>query len=98
MSKLLYNCSQHAHNARLKKNQKVLKTWCNNIKSNPTFKDQALFIIDDEADASSLNTKINKHEQSTINHWLKNKKPCTIKSLFARNGYASIPAFAASGF
>lgn len=29
----------------LKKNQRVLKTWCNNIKSNPTFKDEALFIL-----------------------------------------------------
>lgn len=65
----------------LKKNQRVLKTWCNNIKSNPTFKDQALFIIDDEADASSLNTKINQHEQSTINHWLeelRNRAPSSL--------------------
>ena len=54
----------------LKKNQKVLKTWHNNIKANPKFKDEALFIIDDEADASSLNTKINQNDQSSINHWL----------------------------
>lgn len=65
----------------LKKNHRVLKTWCNNIKSNPVFKDKALFIIDDEADASSLNTKINQHEQSTINYWLeeiRNQAPSSL--------------------
>ena len=65
----------------LKKNQRVLKTWSNNIKTNPTFKDQSLFIIDDEADASSLNTKINQKEQSTINHWLeeiRNQAPSSL--------------------
>lgn len=51
----------------LKKNSSVLKTWANNIKSNPIYKDEPLFLLDDEADASSLNTKINKQEQSTIN-------------------------------
>jgi len=66
----------------LKKNQRVLKTWCNNIKSNPVFKDEALFIIDDEADASSLNTKINQHEQSTINHWLEELRNQAPSSLY----------------
>lgn len=51
----------------LKKNSSVLKTWANNIKSNPIYKDEPLFLLDDEADASSLNTKVNKQEQSTIN-------------------------------
>lgn len=66
----------------LKKNQKVLKTWCNNIKNNPKFKDEALFIIDDEADASSLNTKINQKEQSTINHWLEELRNQAPSSLY----------------
>jgi len=66
----------------LKKNQRVLKTWCNNIKSNANFKDQPLFIIDDEADASSLNTKINQHEQSTINHWLEELRNQAPSSLY----------------
>src|SRR5258708_2733506 len=66
----------------LKKNQKVLKTWANNIKANPTFKDQALFILDDEADASSLNTKINQNEQSTINHWLEEIRNHAPSSLY----------------
>jgi hypothetical protein len=51
----------------LKKNSSVLKTWANNIASNPIYKDEPLFLLDDEADASSLNTKVNKNEQSTIN-------------------------------
>ncbi len=51
----------------LKKNSSVLKTWANNISANPTYRDEPLLILDDEADASSLNTKVNKEEQSTIN-------------------------------
>lgn len=51
----------------LKKNSSVLKTWSNNIHSNPIYKEEPLFVLDDEADASSLNTKINRNEQSTIN-------------------------------
>lgn len=54
----------------LKKNSSVLKTWANNISSNPTYRDEPLMILDDEADASSLNTKVNKQEQSTINRLL----------------------------
>src|SRR3989338_528646 len=51
----------------LKKNSGVLKTWANNIATNPIYKDEPLFLLDDEADASSLNTKVNQNEQSTIN-------------------------------
>ncbi|MBI2023417.1 restriction endonuclease [Candidatus Giovannonibacteria bacterium] len=54
----------------LKKNASVLKTWSNNIDSNPIYKDEPLFILDDEADASSLNTKINQKDQSAINRLL----------------------------
>ena len=54
----------------LKKNSSVLKTWSNNIDSNPLYKEEPLFLLDDEADASSLNTKVNQHEQSTINSLL----------------------------
>lgn len=51
----------------LKKNSGVLKTWANNIATNPIYKEEPLFLLDDEADASSLNTKVNKNDQSTIN-------------------------------
>ena len=51
----------------LKKNPGVLKTWANNISTNPIYKEEPLFLLDDEADASSLNTKVNQNDQSTIN-------------------------------
>ena len=51
----------------LKKNAKVLRTWANNIAANPRYKNEPLFILDDEADAASLNTKTNQQKQSTIN-------------------------------
>lgn len=51
----------------LKKNSGVLKTWANNIATNPIYKEEPLFLLDDEADASSLNTKVNQNDQSTIN-------------------------------
>lgn len=51
----------------LKKNTNILKTWNGNLKSSGFCVGNPIFIIDDEADASSLNTKINKNEISTIN-------------------------------
>jgi len=50
----------------LKKNVSVLKHWVNHISSNAYFSDKPIFILDDEGDAASLNTKINKDDQSTI--------------------------------
>ncbi|OGI65164.1 hypothetical protein A3A95_04105 [Candidatus Nomurabacteria bacterium RIFCSPLOWO2_01_FULL_39_18] len=54
----------------LKKDPNVLKTWANNIASNPIYKEEPLFLLDDEADASSLNTRVNQNDQSTINKLL----------------------------
>ena len=51
----------------LKKNTSILKKWRNIIISSKFLDGRSLFIIDDEADAASLNTKINKNEVSTIN-------------------------------
>ena len=50
----------------LKKNTQVLKTWKNNISSSKYCEGAPIFIIDDEGDASSMNTKVNKNEQSAI--------------------------------
>ena len=50
----------------LKKNSQVLKTWKNNISSSKYCEGAPIFIIDDEGDASSMNTKVNKNEQSSI--------------------------------
>lgn len=51
----------------LKKNTSVLKKWRNELLNCGFLNDRPLFIIDDEADAASLNTKINKDDISTIN-------------------------------
>jgi hypothetical protein len=50
----------------LKKNSSVLRKWRNNLSSSHFCEGNALFIADDEADAASLNTLVNKNRQSTI--------------------------------
>lgn len=50
----------------LKKNTQVLKTWKNNISSSKYCEGAPIFILDDEGDASSMNTKVNKNQQSSI--------------------------------
>lgn len=54
----------------LKKNARILKLWANIFNSTGFMKGNPLFIVDDEADAASLNTLINKDRQSTINKYL----------------------------
>ena len=51
----------------LKKNTAVLKKWKNLFLTANICRGQSLVILDDEADAASLNTLVNKHRQSTIN-------------------------------
>lgn len=52
----------------LKKNTRVLETWKNHLISSKFLTGRPIFIIDDESDAASLNTKTNKeNEVSTIN-------------------------------
>lgn len=54
----------------LKKNVRVLKLWANIFNSTGFMVGNPLFIVDDEADAASLNTLINKDRQSSINKYL----------------------------
>lgn len=54
----------------LKKNVRVLKLWANILSSTGFMKGNPLFIIDDEADAASLNTLVNRDRQSSINKYL----------------------------
>lgn len=54
----------------LKKNSKVLLQWRNNFSSTSFCAGNPLFIVDDEADAASLNTMVNRQRQSTINKHL----------------------------
>jgi hypothetical protein len=44
----------------------MLKRWKNNLSSSHFCEGNALFIIDDEADAASLNTLVNRKRKSTI--------------------------------
>jgi len=66
----------------LKKNSSVLKTWKRQLASSQFCKGIPLFIVDDEADASSLNTKVNKNEQSKINSLLDDIRGLSSSSIY----------------
>lgn len=66
----------------LKKNSSVLKQWKNNFSSTNFCAGNPLFIVDDEADAASLNTQVNKNKQSTINKNLEAIKKTTSSSIY----------------
>ena len=66
----------------LKKNASVLKQWKNNFSSTNFCAGNPLFIVDDEADAASLNTQVNKNRQSTINKNLEAIKKTTSSSIY----------------
>ena len=55
----------------LKKNSRILKKWRNEFLNSQRLKDSPIFIIDDEADAGGLNTKVNQDDYSTINNNLR---------------------------
>lgn len=66
----------------LKKNVRVLKLWANIFCSTGFMKGNPLFIVDDEADAASLNTLVNKDMQSAVNRYLDIIKNGTSSSLY----------------
>jgi len=66
----------------LKKNSSVLRQWKNNFASTSFCVGNPLFIVDDEADAASLNTQVNKNKQSTINKHLEAIKKTTSSSIY----------------
>ncbi|WP_276799076.1 Z1 domain-containing protein [Fannyhessea vaginae] len=66
----------------LKKNVRILKLWANILSSTGFMKGNPLFIIDDEADAASLNTLVNKNRQSSINTYLSIIKNDSSSSLY----------------
>lgn len=66
----------------LKKNSSVLKQWKNNFSSTNFCVGNPLFIVDDEADAASLNTQVNKNKKSTINRTLEEIKKTTSSSIY----------------
>lgn len=66
----------------LKKNVRILKLWAGILNSTGFMKGNPLFIIDDEADAASLNTLINKNRQSSINRYLDSIKNESSSSIY----------------
>ena len=66
----------------LKKNSSVLKQWKNNLASTQFCIGNPLFIVDDEADAASLNTLVNKQRQSQINKKLEEIKKTSSSSIY----------------
>lgn len=55
----------------LKKNSRILRKWRNILASSGLCVGRPIFVIDDEADAASLNTMVNKREVSSINNHLR---------------------------
>jgi len=66
----------------LKKNSRVLQKWLGNLSSSGFCEGRALFIIDDEGDAASLNTKINADDQSAVNARLEAMKKLANSSVY----------------
>ena len=66
----------------LKKNGSILRQWKNNFASTQFVAGNPLFIIDDEGDAASLNTHVNRNRQSTINKCLDEIKRTTSSSIY----------------
>ena len=66
----------------LKKNVHVLKQWKNNFSSTNFCAGNPLFIVDDEADAASPNTKVNQKDNSAINKTLDAIKKTSTSSIY----------------
>ncbi|MFU2089355.1 Z1 domain-containing protein [Avibacterium avium] len=68
--------------AVIKKNSRVLEKWRNHLSSQKYLKGYPLVIVDDEADAASLNTQVNEYKVSRINQLLDDIKKSCSKTLF----------------
>lgn len=66
----------------LKKNVRILRLWANILNSTGFMKGNPLFVIDDEADAASMNTKVNQGKQSSINKYLDSIKNEASSSIY----------------
>lgn len=66
----------------LKKNARILKLWANIFNSTGFMRGNPLFIVDDEADAASLNTLVNRNRQSSINKYLDSIRNGAASSLY----------------
>lgn len=66
----------------LKKNSRVLKKWKNTIVNKDVCRGLPLVILDDEADAASLNTKVNSGKVSPINKNLQSIKDTAVGTIY----------------
>ena len=66
----------------LKKNARVLKKWRDLLVASDTFRGLPLVIFDDEGDAASLNTLVNRKRVSSINKRLAEIKDTATASLY----------------
>lgn len=66
----------------VKKNTRVLKAWVDRFRNSQKLKGCALFIVDDEADAASENTKVNQQKVSAINANLRKIRDAASSSLY----------------
>ncbi len=66
----------------LKKNARILKLWANILNSTGFMKGNPVFIIDDEADAASLNTLVNRDQQSSVNKYIDSIRNSASSSLY----------------
>lgn len=66
----------------LKKNVLILRLWANVFASTGFMKGNPLFVIDDEADAASLNTLVNRGRKSSINKYLDSIKNGASSSIY----------------
>ena len=66
----------------LKKNTTVLRKWKDLLVASNTFRGLPLVIFDDEGDAASLNTLVNRHKVSPINSRLNAIKSTATSSLY----------------
>jgi len=66
----------------LKKNSSILKKWKNTLVNSNFCHGLPLVIVDDEADAASLNTLVNKNRVSTINKRLQEIKDTAVASVY----------------
>lgn len=66
----------------LKKNVRILRLWANVFASTGFMKGNPLFIVDDEADAASLNNLVNRGKKSSVYKYLDSIKNDSSSSLY----------------
>lgn len=66
----------------LKKNSRMLRLWANVFNTTAFMRGNPLFIVDDEADAASLNTMVNHDKHSSINRYLDSIKNGASSSMY----------------